>query len=250
MEKNWTIKDIENINEGVAADMAEEILNIKEHDVYLIDFKGYFGYSAVVFYNGYHIKYANDYQLHHAHKTKEELRTWYIETLNHKLYTEEEMETVTDYDDFKAKENFLRNYYSLRKTYISMFFIGDEKERTKRAKKTEKMFFDEISFAYYYDKDFVDHHRKLFNTLCNARDKKNEDIEYWIAAFKHEMYNHEYAINWEADTDVLSAFGNVPYKRGRWNLNDLMNEMGFNETQKTAYVLAKRKYYEENKEAM
>ena len=246
--KDWMITDIESINETTATDMAEEILNIKKHNVYLIDFKGYFGYSAIVFYNGYHIKYANDYQLHHAHKTKQELRTWYIETLNHKLFTEKEIEIVTDYDDFKRKENFLRNYYSLRKKYISIFFIGDDKEREKRRKATEKMFYDEVSFAYYHDKDFVNHHRKLFNTLCNARDKMNDNLEYWIAAFKKEMYNHEYMIAWNADENVLSAFGNVPFKRGDWHLNELMDEMGFNEVQKVAYVTARKRYYEENKE--
>lgn len=237
MEKNWTITDIENINEGVAADMAEEILSIKEHDVYLIDFKGYFGYSAVVFYNGYHIYHANDYQLHHNGREKEWLRNWYVETLNHKLYTEDEMETVADYDDFKAKENFLRNYYSLRRDYISIWFYGDEEERTKRHKATEKMYYDEISFAYYYDKDFVLHHTKLFNTLYKAKEKKNEDLDYWVEAFKYEMYNHEYIINWSADSDTLSAFGVRDFDE-------------LNTTQRTAYAIAKRKYYEENKEAM
>lgn len=250
MEKEWTIKEIEAASEKVIANMAEEKMNVKEHDVYLVDFKGYFGYSAVVFKNGKHIRFANDYQLHHTGRDKDWLRDWYVKTMNHKLYTEDEMETVIDYDDFTAKENYLRNYYPLQRTYISMWFIGDEKEREKRCKATEKMFFDPVSYAYFYDKDFVLHHQKLFNTLCEARDKNNENLEYWIKAFKHEMYNHEYGIAWDGDTNVLSAFGNVPYKRGGWNLSDLMDEMGFNSVQKAAYGVARKRYYEEMKEVI
>lgn len=248
MDKVWTIKKIEAVTEKVIASMAEELVNIKEHDVYLVDFKGGFGYSAVVFYNGYHIRFANLYQLHYPCKTKEELRTRYLEILNHKLFTEDEMETVIDYNDFKAKEEFLRSYYSQRKTYISIFFCGDDKEREKRRKKTEKMYYDDVCFAYFYDKEFVMHHKQLFNTLLSARDKKNEDLEYWVKAFKHEMYNHEYAVAWDADESVLSAFGNVPYKRSGWTLDELLDEICSTPIQKKAYYTARKEYLKESRE--
>ena len=34
-----------------------------------------------------------------------------------------------------------------------------------------------------------------------------DDVEFAEAAFLHEMDNHEYAINWSGDEDVLAAFG-------------------------------------------
>lgn len=39
------------------------------------------------------------------------------------------------------------------------------------------------------------------------KDKLKTDVEFAEAAFLYEMDNHEYAINWSADEDVLAAFG-------------------------------------------
>ena len=39
------------------------------------------------------------------------------------------------------------------------------------------------------------------------KDKLKADVEFSEAAFLYEMDNHEYAINWSGDEDVLAAFG-------------------------------------------
>lgn len=39
------------------------------------------------------------------------------------------------------------------------------------------------------------------------KQKLKDDVEFAEAAFEYEMDNHEYAINWSADEDVLAAFG-------------------------------------------
>lgn len=59
--KEYTIRDIQAMTEADAATIALEKLDIKGHTVYLVDFGGYFGYSCLVFKNGHHIYYANDY---------------------------------------------------------------------------------------------------------------------------------------------------------------------------------------------
>lgn len=38
------------------------------------------------------------------------------------------------------------------------------------------------------------------------KDKLKDDVEFAEAAFLYEMDNHEYAINWSADEDVLDCF--------------------------------------------
>lgn len=38
------------------------------------------------------------------------------------------------------------------------------------------------------------------------KDKLKEDVEFAEAAFLYEMDNHEYAINWSADKDVMDCF--------------------------------------------
>ena len=50
--KNWSITDIESLNEHDAFAICEDCEIIKEHSVYFVDFGGYFGFSALVFMNG------------------------------------------------------------------------------------------------------------------------------------------------------------------------------------------------------
>ena len=57
--ESLTIREVEDMRkEGKA-----ELIIIKGHACYLVDLKGYFGYSVLVFKNNHHIHYANDYQL-------------------------------------------------------------------------------------------------------------------------------------------------------------------------------------------
>lgn len=72
--KEYTIRDIEALTEEQAAAMAIETASVKGHQVYFVDFGGYFGYSVLVFADGHHIKYANDYELHHKDKSRDELQ--------------------------------------------------------------------------------------------------------------------------------------------------------------------------------
>lgn len=62
--------------------------------------------------------------------------------------------------------------------------------------------------------------------------KKHQDE---MAAFLHEMYNHEYAINYDGDADVLAAFC--------MDENDL-DKLGL----KAAYKRARRQYFKESQE--
>ena len=241
--KEYTIRDIEVLTEAQAAEMAIETATIKGHQVYFVDFGGYFGYSALVFADGHHIKYADDYELHHKSHSREELRNFYMDSLSKKLFTEDELKTVTSYDDKKAKEYYIRNYYGMRRDYISMFFCGSDEEREKRRKKTEKMIFSPVFFAYYNkkDADFVRRGAELLATLEKA-EPQNDDVEYWKSAFLSEMYNHEYGINWQADFDVCSAFGDCSSVRDYEDIEELFTACNFSDVQRTAYMAARREY--------
>ena len=52
------------------------------------------------------------------------------------------------------------------------------------------------------------------------RDKLREDKEFAEAAFLYEMDNHEYAINWTADEDVLDCFSLDWNMLRDWGLED------------------------------
>ena len=148
----YTIQDIEALTEAQAATMAIEAITVKGHQVYFVDFGDYFGYSALVFTDGHYIKYANDYELHHKDKSRDELREFYLDRLGGKLFTDDELKTVTSYEDKRAKEYYLRNYYGMRRDHISMFFCGSDEDREKRRKKTASMIFSPVFYAYYNKK--------------------------------------------------------------------------------------------------
>lgn len=249
MIATYTIRDIEAITEAQAAEMAEEFVTIKGHKVYFVDFGGYFGYSALVFADGHHIKYANDYELHHNRKSREELRSLYVDSLNRKLFTVDELGTVEDYQDKQAKEYYIRNYYGMRRDHISMFFCGSDKEREKLRKKTENMIFSPVFFAYYYkkDSDFVKSGEELLYMLEKA-EPSSDNAEYWKSAFLNEMFNHEYGINWQGDFDVCSCFGDCSRVRDFENIEELFSACNFSDTQKSAYMAARREYSEKSRD--
>ena len=87
----WSIDDIYDISEAEAQIMAEKHEVIKGHDVYYIDFGGYFKYSYIVFFNGHLLRHARDYELHHTHMTRDQLEKWYTKTLKKTLYTERQL---------------------------------------------------------------------------------------------------------------------------------------------------------------
>ena len=62
-----------------------------------------------------------------------------------------------------------------------------------------------------------------------------KDEEFAVAAFVYEMYNHEYAINYDGDTDVLAAFAMD---------EDDLDKLGL----KNAYRRARKQYFKESQE--
>ncbi len=247
--KDWRIDDIYNLTEKEARKMASEKLKIKDHDIYLVDFGGYFGYSRLVFKNGHHIYYANDYELHHKggyrkEKTHQELRDWYIQGANNKLFTEEEIKgPIKSYTEYDAKKYFLHNYYGMRTDYISIFGKVTDETQAEFDRKTKTMIYNPVGLSYMNDAEFVKHHIELLNALEEQKNTMSDNYEYLKSAYLYEMHNHEYGINWQADYDTLSAFGNIKYYGS--DLNAYFEELNFSDLQKTAYLDARRQYFKE-----
>lgn len=63
---------------------------------------------------------------------------------------------------------------------------------------------------------------RLVNMLKNhteeLKQKLKDDPEFAEAAFLYEMDNHEYAINWDGDADVLACFGLTYAELDEWGL--------------------------------
>ena len=245
MTKEWFIRDIESITEEEVQKMALETMVIKEHNIYFVDFGGYFGYSALVFKNNHHIHFANDYELHHRGKTKEELKALFIKKMNNILFTEEEIaEPIKDYDEYNNKRHFLHNYYGMRTDYVSIFCCNPTEQQQKEFElKTKDMTYNPIAFAYMPDAEFVKHHIELLNTLEKVKEDMSNNYEYLKNAYLYEMHNHEYGINWQADYDTLSCFGNIKYHDT--DLSAYFEELNFTDLQKRAYLDARKQYFKE-----
>ena len=69
---------------------------------------------------------------------------------------------------------------------------------------------------------------KALLTMIKRHDKElkqrlREDADFAEAAFLYEMDNHEYAINWSADEDVLAAFAITFEDISNWGLQMAYN---------------------------
>jgi hypothetical protein len=216
----WTIHDIESISEQLAKIMMLDHMVINDHDVYFINFAGYFGFSCIVFYNGHLIRYAGDYQLHHSNIAgREELKKIYIKNLQNKLYTEEGLTApLKDYNDYSRREYYIRNYYGDRVDHISQFeIIHDDFERMLYDQETKDLVSNPVCLAYYADAEFVENCVKLYDAIQKTKDNIADNYDYWYDAFKHEFYNYECiygeryneaaaaALNGSTPTDTIKA---------------------------------------------
>ena len=238
-----TIREIENLTESDVQKMDNEKVDVKGFSVYLVDLGEYFGYSALVYKNNHHIYHADDFQLHHTGKSIEECKKWYLETIPQKLFTEEEIaEPLKSSNDYRRKRDFLINYYGMQVDYISHFgTFHNEEERQAILKKTEGMYDNYVGMCWMNDKDFVEKHEKLWETLCDREKHAMENFDYCKSAFLYEMYNHEYGINWQADWDVLSCFCKIDYKDE--STSEYLERTNFTDMQKEAYLEAKKEYF-------
>lgn len=224
----WNIDMIYDLTETEARIMAENHEVIKGHDVYFIDFGGYFGYSCIVFLRGHHLRYAGDYELHHNGKTKEQLYKYYKRCLNGKLYTEKGLAAkLKNYDDYKRRNYYLNNYYGDLENHVSQFgCFNDEEYRAKYIETTKELVYCPVTFAYYKDAAFVEKCAKLEAAIEAAKNAMNDDFEYWKKAFYYEFSNYECIYGGRYAEAAAAA----------------TNGKSLNDIQKKAYKAAMREY--------
>ena len=246
------ISTLEKMTESEVRTLSLESVTVKGHTIHFVDAGGGFGYSMIVFFGENQIKYANDYELHHPGRNREELRAWYLESANHQLYTDEEISgAVIDYHDYEAKRRYITELVPLRYDHLSMFHIFNnsaEDQEYEQAKQNYP-FTCAIAFSYFKESEPVELITKLYKILQEKRKESEQNYDYWFGAFYHELANHEYCINWEGDYDTLSTFGNIEYHGDEQNERELyFEELKFSEMQKKAYMDARRKYLKDAEE--
>ena len=239
------------MKEEEAVKIADDKKVVKGFNIYFVNLYGRFGYSYLVFKNSHQIKFANDYELHHGYIVRMEglngLKKYYLEQIERKLFTDEEiLQPLKSYDEYSRKLTFLRDYYALQEDRVSEFRIYRTAEE-KRAFEEEikDLAYNPAGFCYM-DKSkelFIKHHVELLNVLRSQKEDVANNYEYQKSAFLYEMYNHEYAYNWQADWDVLSVFGKITYQRNNERLDKYFDELRFTKTQRKAYMDARSEYF-------
>ena len=121
--------------------------------------------------------------------------------------------------------------------------IHNEEEEKAFDEEVKDLYRNPISFCYMANKEFIEHEKELMDALNQRKAEVATNFEYQKSAFLYEMYNHEYSINWEADYDTLSAFGNLHFANNDENeLENYFNQLGFNDIQRSAYYAARNEY--------
>lgn len=179
--------------------MALETEEIKGYTVFFVDFKNRFGYSALVFKGNKQIYCVNEYQLHYSETDSKILKKKFVDTLNKKLYTLEELKTVTSYADYKNKINYLRNYHIQEFDHISIFGIG------KTLEAPENYIYNPVSFCCCPE-EIVKTEKSALETLEKAFEKLLQDDEVFRKMIRYELANHEACITCRYD-DTLSDLG-------------------------------------------
>lgn len=72
-------------------------------------------------------------------------------------------------------------------------------------------------------------------------DELMKDPGFAETAFYYEMGNHEYHINWQADWDVCSCFGNCEFEEEK-DYRDYLKEIGFGDEIILAYKKARARF--------
>lgn len=251
--ENFNISDIEKMKESDALALCLFVKNIKDHNVYFVDFGGYFGFCALVFKNNHHIHYANEYGLHNTTTYNRETKQSeplnnvkrykrYIERLNNKLFTEDELidrENIKTYQDTEKRRRYLHNYYNMQYDYISIFkYCKNEEERNAYEKSIKNMIYNPVGFCYMKKEDApaIEKQKELLNKLYEIEQELKNTYDYLLEAFKYEMFNHEYAINsYQGNWDTLSAiYGDIEYDQND-DRRAYYKQLNFNDIQIKAY---------------
>lgn len=248
---------IYDITKKQAEELSIDTITIKGYEVLFPMIEDYQGLCAIAYKNGHQI-YSSVAINHQPYgkeiPSTEKLKKIYIKEFRNKLYTEKELTKIKDYDDYKMKSDFLHNYYGNEKDYLSWFSINGKGIEKRADYYTLDAIIDERKADYPIpnpigfcdmkaeDEDFVKHHIELNIQLEKARRESENNEEYMVNALYYEMNNHEYAINWQADFDVCSCFGECKYREDKTYI-EYLTEMG-KENLIPAYKKAKEKYYE------
>lgn len=145
------------------------------------------------------------------------------------------------YKQYKDKRQAEFNALPIFFAFSNEQFKEQMEKRGLTENDTDKIYGLKGTGGFYLKKD-----ADLIRAYFNKKDELPElmeDYEFAKSAFRYEMDNHEYAINWQGDWDVVSCFGNPKYSDTKDGI-DYLKECGYGDTQFRAYVSARKEHME------
>lgn len=208
-ERNIRMK-VELITYEQAKKDALKTVNIKGHEIFILDIPD-FGYSALVFKEQTHLKHANEYELYYQYKVKAEgreaLLQYFLEQLNEKLFTEDEIfGSANSYFEYKNKLNYVLNIWIAQFEHISAFYIGktEEKELKKKIKKYPH--YSPYSFCYVKNKEIIRKQTLMMRHLNDEFIKLRKNPVSFREMISYELANYEACITYRTK-DAFEALG-------------------------------------------
>lgn len=208
---NMNIREIEALTFNEVKNIALDHMTIEDHDCFFVDLGKYFGYSVLIFKNKKHIHYANDYQLHHPTANIEQLKEKYIKHLNESLFLDSDfLLSVSTYDEYQRRNNYLLNYYPQRYDHLSMYYCGFTPDKKKEAEfeKLKKVYkyFSTVGFCYFKDENIVANLFKYKQILEDSFSEMKKTDDEFRKMIRKELANHEFCIM-QDPTDTLDSLG-------------------------------------------
>lgn len=175
-----------------------------------IEYKGYNAYickcfngfaeelNTVTFFNGIKIKYLTNPNYVVNKKTLEDYIIYVEKQLKIKCYDNEELKTISNYEDYKNKLDFI----------INILYQTLEGVTIYNSKYNEKDYpYHSCLFCNFKTKENTLKYNELFFNLKKAFNEKMKEEDFFTSAIEIEMYNHESGISWEGFTPALDSLG-------------------------------------------
>lgn len=194
----------EKMNEFQINEIALEKISHKGFNSYIVkDNNGNFEeLNCITFYNGEKIKYVCNIDYVANVKGLVNYIEYCKKELNKKLFTKEDVKTISNYTDYRNKVDFVCNrYYQVLggKTIYS-----DNVDIKKYKYKYSIFLFDKEENLNEFIKTY-DLLKLIF------KNKMELDKQFFKSAVKYEMFNHESPIDYDGWNSALSALG-IRYK--------------------------------------
>ena len=210
---------------------------VKGFDAFLVKCAPHYGFTWFAFENGegitesrcIYIESSIHYKLNSYGGSNYRMIRAMLEKVEKTLFTDEELNApIKDYDEYRRKDYFVRNYLPRRWKYESAFhIIRSEQEEQEREERIRRHFpyYSQVAFAYFPLSGCVDYLKKRAEIVEKRYQEFMSNAEQRESAILYELFNYECFYSWDLDgvidhfrgTGITAAEIQKVFNRHKWN---------------------------------